>query len=459
MGNRINRRNVLKGAAALSAVYFMPKGAYLHAKGAKPTGKTPPSDKVNMGLIGIGGRGGGMARTFDTSGQVNVVALCDVDMGSRHTSGSLKRFPKAEKFKDFRKMLDKVAGKIDACQVAVADHAHFPICMLAMSLGKHVYVEKPLCHTFQEAELLMAAEKKYKVACQMGNQGHGGYQYNQFKDYVKAGLLDKTTRIDACMNSRRRWHGWKIDGFPSGETKPETLDWDLWLATRPETPYSTKLHPGNWRSWFRFGNGAFGDWGPHTLDTAHEFLELGLPFKTTAVKREGPNKWIFPQASTIAFEFPARGAMPPVTITWYDGVKNFPPRPKELGEKRSLRKCGKVIYAGDLVFMGGTHSDTLRIIPESKNKEMAGKLPKPGKTSSHHGNFLAACRGEEICRSRFAISGPLTQVFLLGVIAQRLGGALEFDRKTRQITNNAEANKLLVGPPPRKGWEQYYKLA
>lgn len=455
MTKRMDRRTVLKGAAAGTALYFLPNSAHLRAHGKEKAA----SDKINMALIGIGGRGGSLAKTFGNSGEVNVVALCDVDMGSRHTSASEKRFPDAKKYQDFRKMFDEMADKIDACQVAVADHSHFPICMLAMSLGKHVYVEKPLCHRFEEAELLMAAEKKYKVACQMGNQGHGGYQYNQFKDYVKAGILDQTTRIDAFMNNPRRWHGWKVDGFPTGEKMPETLNWDIWLGTRPQTPFSRKLHPGNWRSWYRFGNGAFGDWGPHTLDTAHEFLELGLPEKVTAVKRDGPSDWIFPQASTIQFDFPARGKMPPVVITWYDGVKNLPPRPKELEEKRKLRRCGKVIYAGDLVFYGGTHSDTLRLIPESKNKEMASKLPKPDRTSSHHGNFLNACRGEEVCRSRFEISGPLTEMFLLGVIAQHLGGALEFDRQSKKITNSAEAHKLLVGTPPRKGWEEFYKLA
>jgi len=457
----VRRRTFLKGALAGAGLYFLPKGAYVRSKGAKAGAKkVAPSDKVNLALIGVGGRGGSMAKTFDVTGLANMVALCDVDMGGRGTKGIEKRFPGAPKFKDFRKMFDKMADKIDACQVAVPDHSHFPIAMLAMSLGKGIYVEKPLAQTFQEAELMMAAEKKYKVACQMGNQGHSGNNYFQFKAWTEAGIIKNVRRVTACMNRPRRWHGWKINGYPSGETKPATLDWDLWLATRPHRPYSSKLHPGNWRSWFDFGNGAFGDWGPHTLDTIHRFLKLGLPTVTTAVKRDGPNQWIFPQASTISFDFPARGEMPPVKITWYDGTKNLPPRPKELDPKRKMDSCGKIIYSDDYVFKGTTHSATLRIIPESKMREVAPKLPKyTGKYSSHAENFLLAIKGEEKTRSSFDIAGPLTQVFLLGVIAQRLGGKLVFDPKTRQITNNEVANKLLVGLPPRKGWEQYYKMA
>ena len=455
----IPRRTLLKGAAAAGAITIIGGRASGKAKISSDGGKrVAPSDKINLACVGLGGRGGSVSGALGTSSMTNVVAVCDVD--TARAGRARKRFPKAEMFQDFRKMFDKLGKTIDAVSIAIPDHAHFPVAMLSMSMGKHIYVEKPLAHTFQEVELMMAARKKYKVATQMGNQGHSGNNYLQFEAWVKAGIIKDVTKVTAFMNNRRRWHGWKINGYPTGETKPDTLDWDIWLATAPEHPYSGKLHPGNWRSWYDYGDGAFGDWGPHTLDTVHRFLELGQPERITAVKRDGPNKWIFPQASTIAFDFPARGSMPPVEITWYDGTSNLPPTPKELGEGKILKGCGKVIFSKDLVFKGGTHSATLRIIPESKMKDMAGKLPKiTERHSDHFKNFLLACRGEEKCRSSFDISGPLTQVFCLGVIAQRLGGRLDFDRKTKQITNNKIANQLLVGPPPRKGWEQYYKMA
>jgi len=407
--------------------------------------------------IGCGGMGGSDVKSIAGTKKGNVVALCDVQIDSSRTKGAKTMHPKAAQFQDFRKMFDKMAGQIEVCTVSLPDHAHFPVAMLAMSLGKHVYVQKPLAHTFQECELLMAAEKKYKVACQMGNQGHSGGNYYQFKAWVEAGIIKDVTKIVSCMNNRRRWHGWKIDGYPTGETMPKDIDWDTRLATAQERPFSSKLHPGNWRSWYDFGNGAFGDWGPHILDTAHRFLNLGLPSKITAVKREGPNKWIFPQGSTIRFDFPARGSMPPCEVFWYDGTKNKPAE-KSTPEGKSLPSCGKLIYGKDLTFVGGSHSGTLKIVGGDRAADVKDKLPKYGGGSNHHANLMLAAQGKEKTRSRFAVSGPLTQTFCLGVIAQRLGGELEFDRKTKQITNNKLANDLLAGPPPRKDWEKFYRL-
>lgn len=448
MSNKLSRRHFLKAAAATTSAYSLMPSSVLGA-----------NEKVNLACVGIAAQGANDAKSLYGTGLANVVALCDVAMGGSRTQAICDKFPKAKQFTDFRKMFDEMADDIDAVSIAVPDHAHFPIAMLAMSLGKHIYVEKPLAHTFQEVELLIAAEKKYKVQAQMGNQGHSGNNYFQFKSWVEAGIIKDVTHVDAYMNNSRRWHGWKIDGYPS-EPIPEHLDWNGWLSTAQPHPFSGKLHPGNWRSWYDFGNGAFGDWGPHILDTIHRFLDLGLPEEINALKLDGPNDFIFPQASTIQFKFPKRGPqMPAMDICWYDGVKNKPPRPKVLEEGRNVESCGKVMYSKDLVFKGGTHSATLRVIPEAKHKEMGDKLPKiSGKNSNHAMNFMLAAKGIEKTRSSFNISGPLTQVFLLGVIAQRLGGNLKFDRKTKQITNNKVANQLLIGPPPRKEWEEFYKL-
>ena len=457
--NSMARRTFLKGTVAAAVVSIVPshvvgKSANSVAKGA------PPSDKVNLAIVGCGGQGGGIGNWHAGTGLANVTALCDVDMGSKRTSGLAKKFSKAPKFQDFRKMFDKVGKTFDAMTIGVPDHAHFPISMLAMSQGKHIYVEKPLAHTFQEIELMIAAMKKYKVATQMGNQGHSGNNPLQFEAWVKAGIIKDVTKVDACMNKGRRWHPWKFDEWQTGEKVPETLDWDTWLGTAPEHPFSDKLHYGNWRGWFEYGNGAFGDWGPHTLDTIHRFLECGLPTKTTAVYRDGVKKLLFPMASTIRFDFPARGKHPALEINWYDGTKNKPPRPKDLDKGRRFPACGKVIYGKELNFIGGTHHATLSIFPEARMKEVKESLPRiTEKQTNHAQNFLLSAMGKEKCRSSFDISGPLTQVFCIGCIAQRIGGELELDLKTRQITNNKIGNALLTGPPPRKGWEQYYKMA
>lgn len=455
---RLSRRDFLRATTAVSAFTILPAHAAPQSDGAKPNDAAPPSEKVNMAFIGIGAQGGNIARTIFDTGLVNVVALCDVDMESNSTAAVRKLFPDVPRFQDFRKMFDQLGSKIDAVTVGVPDHSHFPICILAMSMGKHVYVEKPLAHTFREVELLMAAEKKYKVACQMGNQGHSGGNFFQFKAWTEAGVIKDVTRIDAFMNGKRRWHEWHLNGYPEAEPLPKTLDWDVWHTTAEMHPFSKFYHPGNWRGWYAYGNGALGDWGPHILDTVHEFLDLGLPEEISAVKREGANDFIFPMSTKLRFAFPARGDKPAVEVFWYDGLNNKPEFPPEL-KGMKLPGNGKIIHSKQHVLVGGTHGDTVRIAPEAKMKELGPTLPKVvGKNSSHHKNFVLACKGQETCRSRFAVAGPLTQVLMLGVIAQRLGGSFRFDRATGQITDNKTADALLSGPPPRKGWEQFYRL-
>jgi len=458
----MDRRSFLKstvGASAAFAFHIVPAHAAPRSKKSKKRRKLAPSDTLNLAIVGCSHQGGGIGKWAANSPHAHPVALCDVHKGR---TGELKgMWQEAAVYQDFRVMFEEMGDKIDACTIGVPDHSHFPVAMLAMSQGISVYVEKPLAHTFEEVELMMAAEKKYKVACQMGNQGHSGNNYLQFKAWVEAGIIKNVRKVDAYMNGWRRWHPWLyVTGFPEGQPIPEGMDWDTWIGTAPYHDYHERFDPGNWRGWYEFGNGAFGDWGPHTLDTIHEFLRLGLPCEIRAEKLADQNDFIFPKASTIAFEFEKRGKnMPAMTINWYDGVFNKPPRPEELEEGREIEKCGKIIYSDDLVFKGGTHSSTLRIIPEAKMKEMTPDLPRiSGGHSSHMDNFLLAAKGEEKCRSSFDVSGPLTQMFLLGVIAQRLGGTLEFDARKKRITNNKRANQLLKGHKPRKGWGEYYKL-
>ena len=470
----LSRRSFIRASAAFGAFSIVPPHVVL---GKKSGTGVAPSDRVNLAVIGIGNQGNGDRKSFLGSGICNVVALCDVDMEGRHTHEARyvhqltdkpparkknqappERLGKAKGFTDFRKMFDFMAGEIDAVQVSLPDHSHFAATMLAMSLGKHVFVEKPLCHTFGQGERLMDLARRSKVVTQMGNQGHSGANFFQFKAWMEGGVIKDVTRITAFMNKSRRWHGWgaTVTEYPS-EPVPSGLDWDQWIDSAPEHPFSRKLHPQEWRSWFDYGSGCFGGWGAHILGTCHRFLKLGYPNKIAAVYRDGANPLVFPQASTIRFDFPARDGMPPCTVTWYDGVDNLPKEePEIVGEIG--KDPGKIIYAKDLVFRGGTHSDPLRIVPREKFIEMRESLPTfPQKNSNHYANFLLACKGEEESRSPFDVSGPLSQVFNLGVIAQRLGGELEFDTEQKRITNNEAANALL-DPAPRKGWEEFHRL-
>lgn len=477
------RKFIQKAATGIGLFTIVPSHVLFAEKEIRNTrgeivrpGSVVPSDKVNMACIGIGNRGGEIMRSFFSTGLVNFVALCDVDMGAPHTLKSIEAHPNAKKFQDFRVMFDKIGNEFDAVSVGTPDFSHFPITMLAMSEGKHVYVEKPMARTFNEVELMIKGAAKYKVATQMGNQGHSEGNYFQFKTWVEAGIIKDVTRITAHMNGRRRWHGWdtSMTRFPDGQPLPETLDWDTWLMTAHHHDYHKDFINGQWRCWYDFGMGALGDWGAHIIDTAHEFLNLGLPFEVNPVKIEGHNPLFFPQASTLEFKFPARENMPPLTITWYDGMDNIPPVPEGYGElevdpnipppsngmvQPAKLGAGKIIYSKDLTFKGGSHGSTLKIIPEEKANDMKAKLPEvPESPSNHFANFLLASKGEEKCRSPFHVAGPLSQVFTLGVLAQRLNTKIVFDRDKKKVVGNDLANRLLVDGPPRKGWEEFYKL-
>ncbi len=471
--SQMQRRSFLKGILSAGTVSILGPRLMFAADG-KGTALAAPGERVNLACCGIGNRGAEVIKALYATGLANIVALCDTDMGAPHTQGILKQFPNVPRFQDFRQMFDKMGKDIEAVSVGTPDFSHFPIAMLAMSLGKHVYCEKPMAHSFLQTALMMEAEKKYNVAAQMGNQGHSEANFFQFKAWQDAGIIKDVTKITAFMNKSRRWHGMKVDGFLPAQPIPETLDWDSWLSTAQFHEYNKGYVNGEWRSWFDFGNGALGDWGAHIFDTAHEFLNLGLPTEVDPVLLEGYNPYIFPQASTLVFRFPKRGTMPAVDLTWYDGQKNLAPLPDGFGEavvdpnipppskgatSAKEKPPGKVIYADGIVFKGGSHGSTLQIVSESQARDMAPKLPPvPKSPSNHFKNFLLACKGQEKCRSPFSVAGPLCQAMSLGVIAQRVNKKLVFDAASKQITNDKVANALLAGPTPRKDWEQFYKL-
>ena len=277
---KINRRSFMKTALAAGAFPFLP--------GCSTFGR----DKVRIACVGIGNRAAEVIECLERTGLYEFVALCDTDLDGEQCAKVLGKYASLPRFTDFRKMLDATAGMIDAVSVCTPDFSHFPALMAAMKRGLAVFSEKPLAHTFEECELLMAAERKYGVVTQMGNQGHSGVNYYQFKHYVETGVIDvsKLKRLVAHMNSARRWHKWngRVSAFPTGEALPRGLDWDTWLGTASYHAYSKDYVGGEWRSWYDFGNGALGDWGAHTMDTMHRFFNLGLP---TEVKIKSVKGW------------------------------------------------------------------------------------------------------------------------------------------------------------------------
>lgn len=474
----ITRRDFLKTVGAAAVVMAIDNPAKAIESAASNKRIFGANGKVDVALIGIGNRGEENAMEVSKTGLANVVAICDVNMGAAHTQKVMSMFPSARRYKDFRKMFDEMGSHIEAVFVSTPDFSHFPICMHAIKSDISVYCEKPMTRTFHETQLLMdAAARHPKVVTQMGNQGHSGENYFQFKAWMDAGIISDVTAITAHMNNSRRWHVLdpNITKFPDADPMPETMNWDVWQMQTLHHDYSKWFDGGNWRCWYDFGMGALGDWGAHILDTAHQFLQLGLPSEVGMTHSEGHNDYFFPMSSTIRFHFPRRSSMPACDVTWYDGINNRPELPAGYGQseaadvptvagqtyKAQTLNPGKIIYGRDFIFKGASHSSPLHIIPESLEKQMIAehRLPEvPASPSNHWANFLNACLGKEKTRSPFEVAGELCQVMNLGVIAQRLDTTFKFDRFTGEIVDNPFANALLAGTPPRMGWEEYYKL-
>lgn len=436
---KISRRDFMGTAsAAVAAFTIVPR----YVLGG--TGNKPPSEKLNIAAVGSGGMGASNINACSDSGE-NIVALCDVD--DDRAKDTFNRYPKARKWKDFRKMLDEQKD-IDAVIVATPDHTHAVAAMAAMRRGKHVYVQKPLTRTVYEARMLTEAARKYKVATQMGNQGHSGDGVRLICEWIWDGAIGPVREVHAWTN-RPIWPQ-GIDRPSDTPPVPPTLDWDLWVGPSPMRPYHSCYLPFAWRGWLDFGCGALGDMACHLLDPVFSALKLKYPISVEACATN-VNKETFPIASIVRYQFPARGDMPPVKLNWFDGGMK-PPRPEEL---EPGRKMTSVIFIGDKgKLMCGEYGDNPRIIPESKMKEY--KRPPetlPRIEGGHHEkNWIRACKGGEPACSNFDYSGPFTEAVVMGNLAiRRLGEKLLWDGANMKVTNDDEANKF-VKQPCREGW-------
>lgn len=467
-----SRRRFLKTSASAFGFTFIP--AYLTPARAKANPKLPPSRRINLGCIGVGGRAGGVIPSLTKSGNAIPVAFCDVDFASsKKIEGNLTTWPDVPRFSDFRVMLDKMGKDIDAVSVVTPDHTHFVAAIHAMALGKHVYVEKPLTHTFEEAEILMRAENKFKVVTQMGNQGHTSAGAEQMKQIVAAGLADDVVKIEAWkepslwfMQASKR-----ISAYPEEETLPESFSsWDLWCGPQKVRPFNKKYHPGGWRAFHQYGCGMFGDWGCHIIDFVHHYLKLGLPSEITPVRLDDYNKVIFPLSSHIRFKFAERGPkLPSVELMWKAGADCHPVVSKKFGEKGEdgsitlpkLDNAGTLLHRkqDDYIIQRGHHAAASRIHPRETMLEHASVMKTQRPEFGHGESFIQACLGNSKTESPFSIAGELTQVLNLGMIAEYLNADLKFDPKTKRFISNDKANYLLAGADPRPEWAHYYKLA
>ncbi|MBN1806913.1 MAG: Gfo/Idh/MocA family oxidoreductase [Sedimentisphaerales bacterium] len=434
----VSRRDFMASAAAVAAITIVPG----HVLGGR--GGLSANEKLNIAGIGIGGRGLG---DLDEVGSENIVALCDVDQ--RYAARAFKTYPKARKYRDFRRMLDKEDKNIDAVVIATPDHTHAVIAMKAIQMGKHVYCEKPLAHSIYEVRKLTEAARQAKVATQLGNQGQASESTRLVCEFIWSDAIGPVRQVHSWCNRPISPRG--IDRPKETPPVPETLDWDLWLGPAPYRPYHPCYLPFSWRGWWDFGTGVLGDIGCHQFAPIFRALKLGYPRCVDACS-SGVNSETAPLASIVRYEFPSRYDFPELELIWYDGGL-MPARPKELEEGLRFGDADDNLFVGDKGRMLGH-----RLLPESRNKEYGRPAKILARSPGHHREWLDACKGGPPAGSNFDISGPLTEVVLLGNIALRMGQKLYekglklyYDGPNMKITNLPEADKFLRSEY-RDGW-------
>ena len=459
MPKPVSRRRFVSSAGAAAGCLLSAMIVPRHVLGGPRN--IPPSEKLNVAGVGVGGKG---SEDLAKLAHENIVALCDVDSDYsadcikrqiQHFPHAAKLFARAKHYTDYRVMLDKQQD-IDAVLIATPDHTHAVITLAAMRAGKHVYTQKPLTHSVAEARLLAQAAKQCKVVTQMGIQGHSFEGIRLLTEWFQAGVLGEVRQVDAwCSLSYYPWGhaGWspKWSERPK-ETPPvpKNLDWDLWIGPAPMRPYHRAYHPVSWRSWWDFGNGMMGDRGVHTFDPFYSALKLTAPTSVEATTC-GNTAETHPLSSIVTFQFPTRGPLPPVKVTWYEGT--CPPRPAELEDDRKMPAEGGFFVKGSkATVMAGVYGDSPQIIPAAKMRDItlpAKTLPRA--RVCHEEEWARACKGGQPGGADFAYAGPLTEVCLLGNVAKRVDARLQWDAAAMKITNLAEAN-VLRRTEYRKGW-------
>ena len=452
--SQVSRRRFLRATAASVPAVMLAEWTF--GQNASPGGRRlGPNEKLNLAFIGAGGRGADNLAGITAAESVNVVALCDVD--EARAAESFRKFPSAKKYRDFRQMLD-AEKSIDAVVVSTPDHVHAVAAMAAIHHGKSVYCEKPLTHTVREARELTLAARAAKVATQMANQGMEFEGNRLINEWIDAGVIGAVREVHVW--SDRPTHRGKLPlWWPQGVERPKdtpavppTLDWDLWLGPAPWRPFNPAYVPFKWRGWWDFGSGGLGDMGIHNLAPVFSALKLTAP-----TSLNGSSTPVFPDtvplANVVHYEFPARGALPPVTVHWYDGGM-MPPRPDELEDGRELNREDGIIFVGDKGKMlvdgwGGEHP---RLLPASRHKDFQRPPKTLPRSVGHYKEWLNACKTGSPTRSNFDFAGPLTEAVQLGMVCVRMEGArLEWDSSNLKVTNDAEANRWL-NYEYRKGW-------
>jgi predicted dehydrogenase len=441
----LSRRELVGTAAAMAAFTFVPR----HVLGI--AGQPSANNKLNIAGIGVGGRG---ASDIEGVSSENIAFLCDADLS--RAAGTIKKHPQAKLYRDFREMLEKEHKNIDAVVIGAPDHIHAPAAVMAMKMGKHVYVEKPMAHTIYEARRMTEVAKETGVVTQMGNQGHAGAGLRLYWEFIKDGAIGTVREVhvwsDRAGTPERPWWPQGVDRPRGSIPVPENLDWDLWLGPARWRPYAkfpngrggeATYCPFNWRGWWDFGCGAIGDMAVHNADPAFFVLDLGAP---TAVEAQTSpvNEETLPVWNIITFEFPAKGDRPAVKMVWYDGAK-LPPTPPEL-EGRGLADNG-ILFVGDKgKLLGPSHAGAPRLIPESRMKEYGRPPQMLPRSAGHHKEWVDACKAgkPQDAKSGFWYAGPFVEALHVGNLAVRLQRRVEWDPVKMRSPNCPEADNYIT---------------
>lgn len=496
----LSRRYFFLGSLLAGAV---PAGGFGSTPSLKALGYKTVLDKLNIAGVGVGGRGAADLAPMAVS--ENIVALCDVH--ETYAAKALAKYPKATKYKDFRKMLEAEAKNIDGVVIATPDHSHTPVALAAMQAGKHVYCEKPLTRTVWEARLLRDAARKYKVATQMGNQGFSHEGTRTCAETLWSGEIGSVREVHSWTGGIYGGH-FLVDGQPPVDPVPAALDWDLWLTTAATRSYNENMF-NRWRAWLDFSaGGSLGDWIVHCMGPAHLALQLHLapPTSVECVKVTGRNQWVWPESSHIKYEFPERGGMPAVTVNVYQnmrGAVKYPdgmaedepllPLPNNLEERgryappdpgrrvqqaasaaspapRASRKKGAApapkplddakrpghgtLFVGEKGYMATVaRGEGVWLLPASRWEGYSLPPQILPRSVNHQQDWVRAAKGGAPGCSNFDIAVPYIEWLVLGAVALRVPNTkLLWDAGTMRFTNSPEANQYLR-PNIRKGWD------
>jgi predicted dehydrogenase len=430
MSELLTRRRFLQHSAALAGAAALTRSLPAAEK------KAPPSERLNLGIIGVNGRG---AENLAGVESENIVALCDVDLD--RAGPARDRYPHARFYQDFRRLLDQ--KNIDAVVISIPDHMHAFVAVPAMRAGKHVYCEKPLAHSVSEVRLMMATAARHKLVTQMGTQIHAGNNYRRAVEIVQSGAIGPVSRVQVWCEKRPN----PVRRKKTPPPVPKGLDYELWLGPAPYRPYDPAHLHFDWRWWWDFGGGILADMACHYMDVAHWALGLRTPTTVIATgKKVTDYDYDVPDVLQADFEYPARGDQPAVHLTWYSGV----PGPDLNGKLIHTGYRSGVLFEGEKGQLLVDYTKH-KLLPEDKFRDYQPPKPSIPASIGHHREWLEAVKHGGTTTCNFAYSGALAETVLLGNVAFRSGEKIHWDNKAGRVTNAPEAERF-IHREYRKGW-------